>query len=450
MKKWLRILALLLTVGLLTVTAGLAQPLYTDAGLTWGMSREETVRKVQGFGKTDEVGTPAAGRVLVVRNLAFCGFSMDAWCAFENGVLESVTYLLPEGFALDGDKLTQSLGLFGQRLSNLHGQGAPNGENALVWQTGAYRIEAGIGDYSYLNGIPGAQIGVRYTRPAAQAAPAAGVPQPAASQAPGAQPAGTPVPAADGSVLMTVQASERMDYDHTNGQSWNRSFAVNGVKFYGETTLRVRAGDELTLSATVTDSDSRPDTETESITHTVTEADLTEGFTEVFRVRVTENEGVLSGKEARFAVTFRFVTPQGKAAPYVEKTAVPAQAPSAAPEKPAVKEDGSVLMTVRAAEMMMYDHTGGERWNRSFMVDSEKFYGETQVYVRPGQTLTLAATVTDSDARPDSASGSVEHTVTEQDLTEGFTEEFKILVTENEGPRAGREARFRITFTFER
>ena len=453
MKSGHKILAVMLTLLLLLSSAAQAQPLFTDAGLAWGMSREQVLAKVKPFGPTEETVSRDGSRLLVVRNLAFCGFSMDAWCRFEGEALESVTYLLPAGFTLDGEKQRQSLALFDQRISAVYGQPASREENSLAWNTASFALTAAIGDYSNLNGRDGSQIGVRFAAaggPAAATAPGGTASAPASAPAPAASASGqAAAPQGDGSVLMTVVASESMDYDHTAGERWNRSFVLNNEKFFGETTVRVRAGDTLSLGATVTDSDSHPDTGAASVAHTVTERDLTEGFTEVFKVQITENEGSLAGKDARFSITFRFITPDGKSAPAGgNQVTVSVPAPASAPEKETVRADGAVLMTVRAVETMLYDHTAGDRWNRSFMAGSEKFYGETQIYVKAGETLTLAATVTDSDNRPDSATGSVDHTVTEADLTDGFTEEFKVRVTENEGALAGREAMFRITFTF--
>ena len=447
MKSGHKILAAVLTLLLLLSSAAQAQPVFTDAGLAWGMGREQVLAKIRPFGPTEELVSRDGSRLIVVRNLAFCGFSMDAWCRFEGDALASVTYLLPAGYTLDTEKQRQSLALFEQRISAVYGQPAAREGDSLSWKTASFALTAAIGDFSALNGREAGQLGVRFTAPAAAASASEGTapaPVPAES-APGPAAA----PQGDGGVLMTVVASESVDYDHTAGERWNRSFVLNNEKFYGETTVRVRAGDTLSLGATVTDSDSHPDTGAASVAHTVTERDLTEGFTEVFKVQITENEGSLSGKDARFTITFRFITPDGKSAPYGGAPAaanVPAPAPAA--EKETVRADGAVLMTVRAVENMVYDHTGGERWNRSFMAGSEKFYGETQIYVKAGETLTLAATVTDSDTRPDTAAGSVDHTVTEADLTEGFTEEFRVRVTENEGPLAGKEAMFRITFTF--
>lgn len=80
------------------------------------------------------------------------------------------------------------------------------------------------------------------------------------------------------------------------------------------------------------------------------------------------------------------------------------------------------------------------------MIDGEKFSGTYGVSV--GETLELSAKMTESDDNPDIGSGSTSHTVTEDDIAEGFEESFDVYVTENGGRNSGQSAHFVVTFEF--
>ena len=88
----------------------------------------------------------------------------------------------------------------------------------------------------------------------------------------------------------------------------------------------------------------------------------------------------------------------------------------------------------------------GDEWSRDFLINDEDFYGTYGV--SEGETLKLSAKITESDDNPDIGSGSVSHTVTEDDIAEGFEESFDVYVTENGGRNSGQSAHFVVTFEF--
>ena len=110
----------------------------------------------------------------------------------------------------------------------------------------------------------------------------------------------------DGSkrVVRLITRSSRTN-DVNIGNEWSYSYEINGeCVFSGDYTLAV--GDYLTMKATITESDDNPDVGSNSTTHTVTQEDVINGFSESFEVYVTENGGRNSGKSAVFTVTFSF------------------------------------------------------------------------------------------------------------------------------------------------
>lgn len=90
------------------------------------------------------------------------------------------------------------------------------------------------------------------------------------------------------------------------GKEWSYQYRINGEAIKGGNyTLTV--GDVLNLSAEFTEADTKPDIGKASVTHTVTESDLINGFTEEMNLTVTENAGKNTGKSAQFVVKFEFI-----------------------------------------------------------------------------------------------------------------------------------------------
>ena len=106
---------------------------------------------------------------------------------------------------------------------------------------------------------------------------------------------------------MTVAMSAfTYSYNHI-GYTWTQEYFVNGEKKnpYARVTLKV--GDEVTVSAVITEHDKKPDTGEASASHIVTAEDLARGFSMEFSVDVAENSGRYSGYVSTWKVTFKFL-----------------------------------------------------------------------------------------------------------------------------------------------
>ena len=112
-----------------------------------------------------------------------------------------------------------------------------------------------------------------------------------------------------------------------------------------------------------------------------------------------------------------------------------------------IEVDGDkTLMNVKARSSREDDVNIGDEWSHDYWIDGENFYRTYGVSV--GETLELSAKMTESDDNPDIGSGSVSHTVTEDDISEGFEESFDVYVTENGGRNSGQSAHFVVRFEF--
>lgn len=108
-------------------------------------------------------------------------------------------------------------------------------------------------------------------------------------------------------VMKVYPSSSRINNEINIGDEWSYVYEINGERFSrGEYILSV--GDTLTLKATITEDDKKPDVGYGTVKHIVTAEDILNGFSESFEVRVTENGGKNSGKTAVFTVSFDFRT----------------------------------------------------------------------------------------------------------------------------------------------
>ena len=109
----------------------------------------------------------------------------------------------------------------------------------------------------------------------------------------------------DGSkTLMNLKVRHSREDDVNIGDEWSYDIEIDGER--PSKTIGVAAGDTLSFSATITESDDSPDTGTGSTSYTVTEDDIENGFEVAFDVYVTENGGRNSGQSAHFVVSFTF------------------------------------------------------------------------------------------------------------------------------------------------
>ena len=107
------------------------------------------------------------------------------------------------------------------------------------------------------------------------------------------------------SMALTVGFS-RSDSNNI-GNEWTYEYKLNGVNVKGNgEKYDLKIGDKIIVEATITENDKYPDVGKGSITHTVTEDDLKNGFKVSFDVTVKENGGRYAGKTADFNVVFKF------------------------------------------------------------------------------------------------------------------------------------------------
>ena len=88
----------------------------------------------------------------------------------------------------------------------------------------------------------------------------------------------------------------------------------------------------------------------------------------------------------------------------------------------------------------------GSDWSFEDTIDGEKVSNTKELSV--GDTLTFYSKYTESDDNPDVGEASATHTVTEEDLQNGFTVTMDIYVIENGGKNKGEKAHYTVTYTF--
>lgn len=104
--------------------------------------------------------------------------------------------------------------------------------------------------------------------------------------------------------LMNLNVQHRQENDVHIGNEWGYDFQLNGEPV--KNTVALTVGDSLSLYAQLIEDDKQPDMGEASLTHVVTEEDVTNGFEEKMDVYVTENGGKNRGKTAHFIVTYTF------------------------------------------------------------------------------------------------------------------------------------------------
>ena len=94
-------------------------------------------------------------------------------------------------------------------------------------------------------------------------------------------------------------------YNHV-GNEWSFQYYVDGKRVYNNTTITLRSGQTIEVKAVITEDEKYPDVGYATFRHTITEAELTKGFSASFDVRVTEDRGQYRGNSCTWRVTFRF------------------------------------------------------------------------------------------------------------------------------------------------
>lgn len=112
-----------------------------------------------------------------------------------------------------------------------------------------------------------------------------------------------------------------------------------------------------------------------------------------------------------------------------------------------VNVDGTkTLMKLSVKHPRDDDVNIGDEWSYDIQVNGDSVYNEIGVAV--GEKLNFYAQFTESDDKPDVGSAKTTHTVTEEDITDGFEVTMDVYVTENGGRNSGKSAHFIVTYTF--
>ena len=92
------------------------------------------------------------------------------------------------------------------------------------------------------------------------------------------------------------------------------------------------------------------------------------------------------------------------------------------------------------------DNNIGDEWSFYTELNGERTANEYALAV--GETLNCYAKFTESDDNPDVGEAWASHTVTEDDLLNGFTVSMDLYVTENGGRNSGQSAHYVVTYDF--
>ncbi|MBR2570841.1 MAG: hypothetical protein IKE30_01735 [Clostridia bacterium] len=284
-----RILAALLVVFLLVGScafAETAQDLIPDTSL-WGVSRTKFRNQFgTSFGEIEANGY----KCLVETGLTVDGYPMDAYYEFASSEmgysgLSRVLYLVSLSGKASDSELSACYSALYRDMKGAAGEPDTSGKTDAAWYYDDCTVEMNIGRYRAFNGTNNKTVAVVFSKPD-------GKQQPAADDG------------KSGNMTVTATAS-CSDYNHV-GYNWTQSFYINGKKIRETSQIDLKAGDEITARAVISENDSTPDAAVNEKTYTVTKSDLTNGFTISFTVMVSENNGRYAGYKARWNVRFRF------------------------------------------------------------------------------------------------------------------------------------------------
>lgn len=109
--------------------------------------------------------------------------------------------------------------------------------------------------------------------------------------------------------------------------------------------------------------------------------------------------------------------------------------------------DGTkTLMKLNVRHSREDDVNIGDEWSYDIQLNGERTTNTVGIAV--GDNLSFYAQITESDDNPDVGSAKTSHTVTEEDLANGFEVKMDVYVTENGGRNSGKSAHFVVTYTF--
>lgn len=113
-----------------------------------------------------------------------------------------------------------------------------------------------------------------------------------------------------------------------------------------------------------------------------------------------------------------------------------------------ISVDGSKrTLNLRVSRMKMDDSNIGDDWYSIYKINGEETRGG-EYTLKVGDKINLYAKVVEDDSMPDVGESKKTHTVTEEDLTNGFAVSMNVKVRENAGIYAGSETVWEVIFNF--
>lgn len=109
-------------------------------------------------------------------------------------------------------------------------------------------------------------------------------------------------------------------------------------------------------------------------------------------------------------------------------------------------DDTKKLFTVKVNRSRDDSNNIGDEWSFSNYVNGESAVSSISLSV--GDTVKVSSKYSEEDNKPDIGEGSASHTVTEEDLKNGFEISYEVNVRENGGKNSGQSAHFNVSYTF--
>ena len=178
--------------------------------------------------------------------------------------------------------------------------GEPNSvtKTSAIWYYDDLTLEMNIGKYKAFNGSNNKTVAIIFSEPGY-------VTEASAGSSSGKSSSSGSTGTGRASTMTVTATATCSDYNHV-GNNWKQAFYINGKRVKETSEISLKAGDEITVKAAITDEDTTPDAGTNEKTHVVTRDDIKNGFTVSLTVTVEENGGRYAGNKAKWNVRFKF------------------------------------------------------------------------------------------------------------------------------------------------
>ena len=307
-----RVFSLLLgcLLALQCLSAGAAANLNPDPSW-WGMSRSAFKSAFSNY-PFEEIDA-GDQKALVLKGGTAGEYTLDMYFCFGEKPagksyygLSDVVYLIPvENGKLSNNALKKAVQGLTEIVAETNGQPDRSTSTSAAWDRAEGSISIEIGSFKDFNGSDERTVAVIFSMPGQEeTAAATATPKATAKPKATATPKASAGSGKETGMTLSVSAS-CSDYNHV-GEKWTQVYSVNGKRVTDGKTVALRAGDEITVSAKITEGDSNPDEGTNEKTYVVTKDDLAKGFRITFNVTVEENGGRYKGSKATWRVTFSF------------------------------------------------------------------------------------------------------------------------------------------------